>query len=79
MLTGMAVLSLSEKKYISVILVSFLSYPSDNIEILMGGAWVWSKGTFWDLGTMILGFPIKFYLLIPISGPIQQLLNFRGG
>ena len=43
------------------------------------GAWVWSRDTFSDLGTMIFGFPVKFYLLLPIFGPIQQLFIFRGG
>ena len=44
-----------------------------SLKFCWGGAWVWSRGTSRDLGTMIFGFLVKFYLLVPIFGPIQQL------
>ena len=44
-----------------------------------GGAWVWSRGTFSDLGTSIFEFLSEFYQLVSIFGPIQRLFIFRGG
>ena len=42
------------------------------LKFCWGGAWVWSRGTFSDLGTMIFGFPVKFYLLVPIFVGIRR-------